>query len=105
MPRKVPRHTPNEEAPGAAYADGVGLEHRLAFGHGFRAARLKAGLTQGEITARTGIKQAHVSEIEAGKRNPHLSTMVTLAMSIDQDLGSLLKVPAKRGKTASPSKS
>ena len=39
-----------------------------------RAARLAAGLTQGEVAKRTGIHQPNVARAEAGDRAPSLDT-------------------------------
>jgi len=104
MPRKSPRPTPSKAAPGAAYADGVSLELRLAFGHGIRAGRQKAGLTQTEVAARTGIQQTYISDLEIGKQNPTLSTMVTLALCIGEDVSSLLKLPSDKPKKSQAGK-
>ena len=52
------------------FADGLCEDLRVCFGVNLRAARLKAGLTQIDVEARTGIKQHHVSQIENGLVNP-----------------------------------
>ena len=64
---------------------------QLLFGENFRAARIKAELTQGDIKALTGIKQAYVSQIETGKQNPTLATMALLALAVGKDVRTLLK--------------
>ena len=90
---------------GAAYVDGYGVDLRITFGERFRHARQRAGLTQREIEARTGIKQTYVSEIESGKQNPTLGTMVALAVAVGTDVRSLLRPEPQHGapKTALPS--
>lgn len=66
------------------------------FGANFREARLKAGLTQVDVAARTGIQQSHVSEIESGQQNLTLSTMVNLARVVGTDVRKLLTRPSRR---------
>lgn len=51
-------------------------------------ARNKEGLTQKELSERTGITQADISRIENGTRNPSLAMMKRLA----QGLGMRLKL-------------
>jgi len=64
---------------------------RLAFGKNFREARLRAGLTQAQVAERTGLTQQHVSEIEAGRVNLTLATMVALARVVGQEVVTLLQ--------------
>jgi DNA-binding XRE family transcriptional regulator len=78
-------------APVAAFSDGAADELRIAFGQNFRQAREKAGLTQSDIEAHTGIKQHYVSQIENGKQNLTLDTMTALALAVGKDVRSLLK--------------
>ena len=66
------------------------------FGANFRDARLKAGLTQADVVARTGIQQADISRIENGAQNLKLSTMVILARAVGTDVRTLLKRPSRR---------
>ena len=54
---------------------------------------LKAGLTQQELATKANIRQAHVSQIEGGKLNPMLMTMVALAEAVGKDLRTLLRPP------------
>jgi transcriptional regulator with XRE-family HTH domain len=60
----------------------------------FRRARMKAGLTQHDIEAHTGIKQAYVSQVESGRINLTLATMITFALAVGKDVDALLKQPA-----------
>ena len=69
-------------AKGGGASRGIGEtteELSAIFGANFREARLKAGLTQVEVAAHTGIRQSYLSEIESGQKNLTLSTMVILA--------------------------
>src|SRR5579871_5396706 len=93
MPRKTSSGDGGPDAPGAKSADGQAVELRALFGNNFRAARQKAGLTQRDIEARTGIKQHYVSAIEGGKQNPTLGTMAALARSVNKDVIGLLRPP------------
>jgi transcriptional regulator with XRE-family HTH domain len=49
----------------------------------FRAARLKAGLTQQDVAQRTGLNRAYVSQIETGARTPALDTARRLNQILD----------------------
>ena len=49
------------------------------FGANLKAARLKAGLTQGELAERAGLLQQYVSLVETGKQNVTLTTAKALA--------------------------
>lgn len=80
-----------KNAPVAEFADGAADQLRMAFGQNFRHARERAGLTQGDIEAHTGIKQHYVSQIESGKRNLTLDTMTALALAVGKDVRTLLK--------------
>jgi transcriptional regulator with XRE-family HTH domain len=64
---------------------------RITFGINFKAARIKAGLTQTDITGLTGIAQTYISSIECGKQNPTLDTLAALAEAIGSDVRTLLK--------------
>ena len=96
MPRKTASGDRDPDAPGAKFADGQAVELRVLFGNNFRAARQKAGLTQRDIEAHTGIKQHYVSQIESGKQNPTLGTMAALAWSVNKDVIGLLRPPRSR---------
>lgn len=93
MPKKTVSGDGGPDAPGARFADGQAVELRVLFGSNFRAARQKAGLTQRDVEARTGIKQHYVSQIESGKQNPTLGTMAALAWSVGRDVIALLRPP------------
>jgi transcriptional regulator with XRE-family HTH domain len=64
---------------------------QVLFGENFRLARVKAGLTQRQIETQTGLKQAYISQIESGKLNPTLASMVALADVVRKDVRALLK--------------
>ena len=83
-------------------ADGEAL--RITFGINFKAARIKAGLTQTDITGLTGIAQTYISSIECGKQNPTLDTLAALAEAIGSDVRTLLKQlpPPATGRKRSP---
>ena len=49
-------------------------------------ARKKTGLTQQELSARTGIAQGDISKIETGEANPSLNTLKRLAAGMDMRL-------------------
>ena len=61
-------------------------------------ARNREGLTQKELSDRTGITQADISRIENGTRNPSLGMVKRLA----NDLGMRLKIEFIPGGTVKP---
>jgi transcriptional regulator with XRE-family HTH domain len=77
----------------AAFDTGAVEAMQVLFGENFRQARTRAGLTQRDIEAHTGIKQAYISQIEGGKQNPTLGTMMILAHAVGKDVRVLLRQP------------
>ena len=49
-------------------------------------ARIRAGLTQSELSKRSGISQADISRLEKGTRNPSISVLKRLADALDSTL-------------------
>ncbi len=49
-------------------------------------ARIKAGLTQVELSEKSGITQADISRLENGTRNPSLALLKRLADAMDSTL-------------------
>jgi transcriptional regulator with XRE-family HTH domain len=103
MPKQpTGRKRENVDAPPAGAVSNAGEAMQILFGENLRLARLRAGLTQQELAAKANIRQAHVSQIEGGKLNPMLMTMVALAEAVGKDLRTLLRPPtpprAKQGR-------
>jgi transcriptional regulator with XRE-family HTH domain len=70
----------------------------VLFGENLRQARIKAGLTQRAVEAQTKIKQAYISQVEGGRQNLTLQTVITLARAVDEDFLTLLQRPASTAK-------
>ena len=49
-------------------------------------ARIRAGMTQVELSERSGISQADISRLERGTRNPSISLLKRLAEAMDSTL-------------------
>lgn len=64
---------------------------REIFGHNFREARIKVGLSQRDVHRLTGVAQSHISEIETGVSNISIDTMVKLATVVKRPLWKLFK--------------
>lgn len=64
---------------------------REIFGHNFREARIRRGLSQRDVHRQTGVAQSHISEIETGVSNISIDTMVKLAAIVDRPLWKLFK--------------
>jgi transcriptional regulator with XRE-family HTH domain len=94
MAKRAPGTLTGEEAPGA--------ELQKLFGENLRAARMKAGLSQTDVAALSGIVQQSISQIEAGQHNVTLKTMDKLARVVSRDVTQLLRT--KRPKPTSTSR-
>jgi transcriptional regulator with XRE-family HTH domain len=62
-----------------------------ALGENLRVARERLGLTQEEIGRRSGVHPTEVSRIEAGKRDPRVSTVERLARAVEVSPSDLLR--------------
>jgi len=60
------------------------------FGVRLRQARERLGLTQEDVAGRSGVHATEVSRIEAGKRDPKVSTLLRLARAVEVPAGQLL---------------
>lgn len=60
-------------------------------GPNLRAARLKLELSQEQVSERCGVHATEVSRIEAGKRDPRVSTVERLARAVNVRPGQLLE--------------
>ena len=58
-------------------------------------ARINAGMTQMELSQKSGISQADISRLEKGTRNPSLNLLKRLAEAMDSTL-SIEFIPNKR---------
>ena len=81
--------TPRDGAPRQDNADFSDL--LAVFGANLRAARLKLGLTQAQLAEQSGLLQQYVSLVESGKQNVTLTTALSLAKVVRQDLSVLLR--------------
>jgi transcriptional regulator with XRE-family HTH domain len=59
-------------------------------GTNLREARERLELTQEDVAARSGVHATEVSRIEAGKRDPKVSTLERLAAAVEMKPGQLL---------------
>jgi len=60
-------------------------------GPNLREARLKLEMTQEQVAERSGVHATEVSRIEAGKRDPRVSTVERLAYAVNLRPGQLLE--------------
>ncbi len=60
-------------------------------GRNLRHARDQLGLTQEQVAERSGVHATEVSRIEAGKRDPRVSTMERLAKALGVPPSDLLR--------------
>ena len=64
--------------------DALQLERELA--QSMIKARLETGITQKELSTRTGIQQSNISRIEQGEYNPSINTLQRLADGMGKKL-------------------
>ena len=69
----------------------VSTDLQVAFGESVRAGRLKAGMSQTELSTRSGIGQKQISLIENGQVNLTIRTMTRLANVLDGDVTKMLQ--------------
>jgi ribosome-binding protein aMBF1 (putative translation factor) len=62
------------------------LEPEFAIIHAMIKARKESGITQKQLSERTGIAQGDISKIEIGEANPTLNTLKRLATGMDMKL-------------------
>ncbi len=60
-------------------------------GSNLKAARKKRGWTQEELAERSGVQAGEISRMEAGKRDPQISTLEKLAAALEVRPGQLLE--------------
>ena len=68
---------------------------RVIFGSNVARLRAEKGLSQTKLAFQLdpsgkGISQSYVSQLEAGKRNPKLDTIVAIAQALDVPVGELV---------------
>ena len=76
------------------------LEPEFAIIQAMIDARKITGLTQKQLSERTGIAQGDISRIENGNANPSLNTLKRLATAMDMTLKIEFAPADKRSKTA-----
>jgi transcriptional regulator with XRE-family HTH domain len=67
------------------------MDIRVLVGRNVRRARIEKGLTQEELAERAGTSQFYVSSLEAGRRNPTVVTVASLAKALGVDHLDLLR--------------
>ncbi len=67
-------------------------------GRQLRERRQKLGWTVEEASERYGIEPAHVRRIEAGRTNPSLATLLSIADALSAALAELFQEPSPKNK-------
>lgn len=68
-------------------------------GENVRAARVAAGLTQGELAEKCGIAVPHISRLEKGTHLPSVSTLKRVSDALRVPICSFLDPPVQTDKT------
>ncbi|WP_380161015.1 helix-turn-helix domain-containing protein [Kineococcus sp. R86509] len=66
--------------------DGVTFTTGAQVGRWLRGLRLQAGLTQDQLSERTGVSQRYISELERGRTNVTLSRLFLVASALGASL-------------------
>jgi DNA-binding XRE family transcriptional regulator len=83
-PLRVHEMEPEPGTPGA------GLQKWMNFiGGRIRTLRERAGLTQTELAARSGLPQSHISRLENAKHSPSHVTLQKIAQALGEDISEL----------------
>ena len=69
------------------------MDMRHLVGQNLRRARKAKGLTQEQLSERTGFAQQHLSELETGQGNPTVVTLYELAQVLDVTVAMLVTPP------------
>ncbi|WP_083771026.1 helix-turn-helix domain-containing protein [Phenylobacterium zucineum] len=59
------------------------MDMRRLVGSNVRRLRLARGLTQEQLSERTGFTQGYISELELGRRNPTVVSLFVLSQALD----------------------
>jgi transcriptional regulator with XRE-family HTH domain len=60
-----------------------------ALGLAVKELRAKAGITQEELSSRTGVHPTYVSDVERGARNPSWATLAKMVAGMDTSMAAL----------------
>ena len=66
----------------------------VAFGVVLRRYRKKQGMTQEQVSWKSGVDRKFISRIEGGRREPALGTILKLTTALDIDLGEFMAAVA-----------
>src|SRR5436305_11363590 len=71
-------------------SSGLSQSARQTLGALLRAQRLAKGLSLRELSTRTGVSNAYLSELERGLHEPSLSVLLAIASALDTALSEIL---------------
>lgn len=71
--------------------ENVQADARKSLVNQYIACRKSKGITQVELSKRTGISQPNITRFESGKQNPSLEMLVKMAEALDMKLEIVLK--------------
>jgi transcriptional regulator with XRE-family HTH domain len=71
------------------------MDIRMVVGLNVQRLRRERGLSQEELSFRSGFTRAYLSGLETGRRNPTVVSLVKLAAALDAEIEALIRVPLK----------
>jgi len=78
-----------------AVAEAAALDAQFKLATELILLRRQRGLTQRQLSAKSGIQQSEISRIEGGRANPTMSTVSALARALGAELG--IRIRGSRG--------
>jgi transcriptional regulator with XRE-family HTH domain len=72
-------------------------------GWNFARLRREKGLTQEQVATRSGFSRQYLSALERGRKNPRVTTLYKLALSLEVSHVELLRLPALNDETSAAS--
>jgi DNA-binding XRE family transcriptional regulator len=67
------------------------IDLQIMFGESLKAARMRMGISQYELSRETGLTQQYLSLVETGRKNLTLRTMMALARAVGKTVSDMLR--------------
>lgn len=68
------------------------MDAKKVVGEKIKEARIKKGLTQKELSEKTGLSRSYISDMENGRYIPSVKTLLTVAKELKVNLNFLTKI-------------
>ena len=82
------KHPPKPPVP---WPRAARIDLQIVFGKSLKAARMRMGISQYELSRQSGLTQQYLSLVETGRKNLTLRTMMTLARAVGETVSDMLR--------------